>query len=283
MRKKYIRVADISLLNLTHTELMNFMERVLALLPLEAEEDAGPTDPKGAPKVGITGEQVRDAQDILREMNDLQMASKMKAETKPKKEADRKRDALLAFIIDRVDKARFLPIEAEQKAAEHLYIVVKPYRGAGKLGYNRETETIKGLLLDLGKPENQDAVRALNLETYVDALHAANEEFDQLVKAGDVTRSVLNLTEKMDALRKSLIELYREMMEFASATNLLHETEESVYFVSGINALIQDVKANYNLRISKGKKKEGEEEQPEEKPDGDDKGDSGLEFVPVEK
>ena len=98
-----------------------------------------------------------------------------------------------------------------------------------------------------------------------------------------MTRSVLNLTEKMDALRKSLIELYREMMEFASATNLLHETEESVYFVSGINALIQDVKANYNLRISKGKKKEGEEEQPEEKPDGDDKGDSGLEFVPVEK
>lgn len=88
------------MLNLTHTELMNFMERVLALLPLEAEEDAGPTDPKGAPKVGITSEQVRDAQDILREMNDLQMASKMKAETKPKKEADRKRDALLAFIID---------------------------------------------------------------------------------------------------------------------------------------------------------------------------------------
>ena len=48
MRKKYIKVENISLPRLSHAEFINFMERFLALLPLEAEEAAEEGDPMGA-------------------------------------------------------------------------------------------------------------------------------------------------------------------------------------------------------------------------------------------
>lgn len=275
MRKKYIRVEEINLVRLANAEFMNFMERFLSLLPLEAEGEPESGE-MGAPKLSITAEQVTEAKGYLAQMNDLTRIPQMKAETKPKEEVDRKRDSLISLLFSRVKTSRSVPIEAESKAAEQLYIVISPYRGIGKLPYNQETEMIKGLLLDLRKLENSEAVRTLGLDAYVDELDNCNKQFEALVKTADMKNSELGFNEQMRDLRVAMTDLYREMTDYAFATNLLNETEESLYFMSGLNALIRDVESIYKQRLNSRKKKE------EEKP-ADEGGDSGLEFVPVEK
>lgn len=275
MRKKYIRVEEINLVRLANAEFMNFMERFLALLPLEAEGEPE-SGVMGAPKVGITAEMITEAKGYLAQMNDLTRIPQMKAETKPKEEVDRKRDSLISLLFSRVKTSRSVPIEAESKAAEQLYIVISPYRGIGKLPYNQETEMIKGLLLDLRKLENSEAVRTLGLDAYIDELDNCNKQFEALVKTADMKNSELGFNEQMRDLRVAMTDLYREMTDYAFATNLLNETEESLYFMSGLNALIHDVESIYKQRLNSRKKKE------EEKPAGEG-GDSGLEFVPVDK
>lgn len=275
MRKKYIRVEEINLVRLANAEFMNFMERFLALLPLEAEGEPE-SGVMGAPKVGITAEMITEAKGYLAQMNDLTRIPQMKAETKPKEEVDRKRDSLISLLFTRVKTSRSVPIEAESKAAEQLYIVISPYRGIGKLPYNQETEMIKGLLLDLRKLENSQAVRTLGLDAYVDELDNCNKQFEALVKTADMKNSELGFNEQMRDLRVAMTDLYHEMTDYAFATNLLNETEESLYFMSGLNALIHDVESIYKQRLNSRKKKE------EEKPAGEG-GDSGLEFVPVDK
>ena len=278
MRKEYIKVESINLAKLSHAEFINFMERFLALLPLEAEEAAEEGDPMGAPKVGITAEQVTEAKTYLSEMNDLNRETRVKAETKSKAEIDRQRDALWTAIVQRILTSRNVPIQAESAAAEKLYIVVKPYTGMNRLPNNQQTETVKGLLTDLNKPEMLDAITTLGLQNYIDELSACNEQYETLVKGADVARAAANLGNKSDALRRQLMDLYREMADFAFAANLLHETEESLYFLSGLNGLIRDVETAYNLR---DKAKHTSTTTPE-KPEDGDKGDSGLELVPVE-
>ncbi|CDE59852.1 putative uncharacterized protein [Parabacteroides sp. CAG:409] len=275
MRKKYIRVEEINLIRLANAEFMNFMERFLSLLPLEAEGEPESGE-MGAPKLSITAEQVTEAKGYLAQMNDLTRIPQMKAETKPKEEVDRKRDSLISLLFSRVKTSRSVPIEAESKAAEQLYIVISPYRGIGKLPYNQETEMIKGLLLDLRKLENSEAVRTLGLDAYVDELDNCNKQFEALVKTADMKNSELGFNEQMRDLRVAMTDLYREMTDYAFATNLLNETEESLYFMSGLNALIHDVESIYKQRLNSRKKKE------EEKPAGEGS-DSGLEFVPVDK
>ena len=130
----------------------------------------------------------------------------------------------------------------------------------------------------MNKPEIQDAITTLGLEDYIDELSTYNQQYEALVKGADVARAAANLGNKSDALRRQLMDLYREMADFAFATNLLHETEESLYFLSGLNGLIRDVETAYNLR---DKAKHTSTTTPE-KPEDGDKGDGGLEFVPVE-
>ena len=225
MRKKYIRVEEINLVRLANAEFMNFMERFLALLPLEAEGEPE-SGVMSAPKVGITAEMITEAKGYLAQMNDLTRIPQMKAETKPKEEVDRKRDSLISLLFSRVKTSRSVPIEAESKAAEQLYIVISPYRGIGKLPYNQETEMIKGLLLDLRKLENSEAVRTLGLDAYIDELDNCNKQFEALVKTADMKNSELGFNEQMRDLRVAMTDLYREMTDYAFATNLLNETEE---------------------------------------------------------
>lgn len=278
MRKNYIRVEEISLTRLSHAEFINFMQRLRALLPIEKDEESR----DAAPALAITADQVAELDGYLRTMSDLTRESQVKAETKPKKEIDRLRDSLIAYIIEQVSRSRSLPLEEESKAAEQLYIVVKPYYGVGKLPYNQETEVIKGFLMDMNKTENAAAVTTLGLEKYLDQLQSYNNQFEALVQGADESTTYLN--EKMRDVRVQVGELYREITDFAFASNLLNESEESLYFMAGLNSLILDVEAAYNRRGSNTSKEE--QSTTDETPGGNtsgEGGDSGLEFVPVDK
>lgn len=281
MRKNYIKVEEISLSRLSHAEFINFMQRLRALLPIVKDEESR----DAAPALAITADQVAELDGYLQTMNDLTRESQVKAETKPKKEIDRLRDSLISYIIEQVSRSRSLPLEEESKAAEQLYIVVKPYYGVGKLPYNQETEVIKGFLMDMNKTENTAAVTTLGLEKYLDQLQSYNNQFEALVKEADVKKASTYFSEKMRDVRVQASELYTEMADFAFASNLLNESEESLYFMAGLNALISSVKTAYNQRGSNTAKEDqpAADETPGGSTSGDGSGDSGLEFVPVEK
>lgn len=272
MRKNYIQVEDIGLLRLTNAEFISFMERFMALLPLEDDEEGG----RHAPKLGITAELVAEGKAFLTSMNDLTLQSQLKAETKPKKEIDRLRDRMLAYIIERIDFSRDALDVAVAAAAEKLYLVAKPYRGVGRLAYNQETVVIKGFLLDMNKTENLEAVTALGIEKDLDTLQTYNDQFEALVKEADVKSSSLAMNEKMRDLRVQMGDWYQEVTSLAFASNVLNESEESLSFLTGLNAIIQDVKTLYKQRIAQSKG--GQSETPES---GGEGGDGNLEFVPV--
>ena len=220
MRKNYIQVENMTFLRLSNAEFISFMERFMALLPLEDDEE------------GLT------------------LKSQLKAETKPKKEIDRLRDRMLAYIIERIDFSRDALDAAVAAAAEKLYLVAKPYRGAGRLAYNQETVVIKGFLLDMNKTENLDAVQALGIENDLDTLQTYNDQFEALVKEADVKSSSLDMSEKMRDLRVQMGDWYQEVTSLAFASNVLNESEESLSFLTGLNAVIQDVKTLYKQRIA---------------------------------
>ena len=69
--------------------------------------------------------------EFMASMNDLTLKSQLKAETKPKKEIDRLRDRMLAYIIERIDFSRDALDAAVAAAAEKLYLVAKPCTGLG--------------------------------------------------------------------------------------------------------------------------------------------------------
>lgn len=271
MRKNYIQVENMTFLRLSNAEFISFMERFMALLPLEDDEEGG----QHAPKLGITAELVAEGKAFLASMSDLTLKSQLKAETKPKKEIDRLRDRMLAYIIERIDFSRDALDAAVAAAAEKLYLVAKPYRGAGRLAYNQETVVIKGFLLDMNKTENLDAVQALGIENDLDTLQTYNDQFEALVKEADVKSSSLDMSEKMRDLRVQMGDWYQEVTSLAFASNVLNESEESLSFMTGLNAVIQDVKTLYKQRIAQ--LNSGKEETS--KPEGE--GDGNLEFVPV--
>ena len=275
MRKNYIQVENMTFLRLSNAEFISFMERFMALLPLEDDEEGG----QHAPKLAITSELVAEGKAFLASMNDLTLKSQLKAETKPKKEIDRLRDRMLAYIIERIDFSRDALDAAVAAAAEKLYLVAKPYRGAGRLAYNQETVVIKGFLLDMNKTENLDAVQALGIENDLDTLQTYNDQFEALVKEADVKSSSLDMSEKMRDLRVQMGDWYQDMVSLAFASNVLNESEESLSFLTGLNAVIQDVKTLYKQRIAQ--LNSGKEETSKPEGEGDDKGDGNLEFVPV--
>ena len=132
----------------------------------------------------------------------------------------------------------------------------------------------------MNKTENLDAVQALGIENDLDTLQAYNDQFEALVKEADVKSSSLDMSEKMRDLRVQMGDWYQEVTSLAFASNVLNESEESLSFLTGLNAVIQDVKTLYKQRIAQSKSSQEETSKPEG--EGDDKGDGNLEFVPVE-
>ena len=105
MRKNYIQVENMAFLRLSNAEFISFMERFMALLPLEDDEEGG----QHAPKLGITAELVAEGKAFLASMNDLTLKSQLKAETKPKKETRRPRRGCRCCCREALPRGEALP------------------------------------------------------------------------------------------------------------------------------------------------------------------------------
>lgn len=223
---------------LNNSEYQNFMRRFLSLIP--ASEGASP--------VNIPPENVAEMDALLGKMTELNRESRAWETTPEKKEADRERSSVAAYILGRVLKSGSLLLDAERAAGRALKNTINPYKGVGRLPINQKTEVIKGLVMDLRKEELQGAVETLGLKPYLDELERQNLRFEALVAQESETRSEMSLGENNVAIRAQINVLYTKCIMLANATQVLAPSAESEAFIRDVNSLVEEVRIAYNLR-----------------------------------
>ncbi len=235
---------------LNNSEYQNFMSRFLKLIPMEETEISdGDISYRGTKSsVNIPNDIIATMESLLEKLTDLNKKSRALETTADRAETDRARDAVAAFILNRVLKSSSWLLEAERAAGKKLYNTITPYKGVGRLPANQETEVLKGMLLDLRKAEFSEAVTTLGLTTYLDELERLNTLFESLVSKESATRSADSVNDDSKALRLQFDELYADSVILANATQVLAPTTASKTFVRDVNSLIDEVRIAYNRR-----------------------------------
>ena len=241
---------DVSVLN--NSEYQNFMSRFLKLIPMEETEVTNPdtdiTYRITKSSVNISDDIIASMKSLLEKLTDLNKKSRALETTADRAETDRARDAVAAYILNRVLKSSSWLLEAERAAGKKLYNTITPYKGVGRLPANQETEVLKGMLLDLRKEEFSEAVTTLGLTSYLNELERLNTLFEDLVAKESATRSADSVNDDSKALRLQLDELYADSVILANATQALAPTTASETFVRDVNSLIDEVRLAYNRR-----------------------------------
>lgn len=241
---------DVSVLN--NSEYQNFMSRFLKLIPMEETEVTNPdtdiTYRITKSSVNISDDIIATMKSLLEKLTDLNKKSRALETTADRAETDRARDAVAAYILNRVLKSSSWLLEAERAAGKKLYNTITPYKGVGRLPANQETEVLKGMLLDLRKAEFSEAVTTLGLTSYLNELERLNTLFEDLVAKESATRSADSVNDDSKALRLQLDELYADSVILANATQALAPTTASETFVRDVNSLIDEVRLAYNRR-----------------------------------
>ena len=132
---------------------------------------------------------------------------------------------------------------------------MKAYVGIASLPVSQETAAIKGMLLDLRKPEFAEAVTTLGLTAYMNELERLNNLYEELVAKRSTARSAKSIGTDSRTVRQEMNSLYEDMNDLAFASNLLNGTDETAAFIRSVNTLIAETRTARNQR---GNKKKGE-------------------------
>ena len=223
---------------LNNSEYQNFMRRFIALIPTS----------EGASPVNIPSEIVAEMEALLEKMTDLIRESRAQETTPERKEVDRGRSSVAAYILERVLKRGSLLGEKERAASRALKNTVTPYKGIGRLPINQKTEVIKSLVMDLKKEEFKESVDALGLRAYLDELERQNLRYEALVSQESETRAEMSLSGNNVSIRAQINTLYTKCIMLANATQVLTPSTESEAFIRDVNSLVEEVRTSYNLR-----------------------------------
>ena len=203
-------------------------------------------------------------------------------------EEEAERDRLLSMLFFLVANALASSKAATKAAAQRLDVVLRPYKGIQNQADDAETALIKGLLGDLRKEENTEAVTALNLEPTLSSLETTNNAFDQ-AKNRRAEENAMDEGEKTVEVRKKTDSMYQDICTLVYASALM-ATEEGdkefcVSIINEMNRVIANYKTSYKQSLAqkeaRKKKEEGDTTgESDQNPEGGEGGD--LEFVPVD-
>ena len=203
-------------------------------------------------------------------------------------EEEAERDRLLSMLFFLVANALASSKAATKAAAQRLDVVLRPYKGIQNQADDAETALIKGLLGDLRKEENTEAVTALNLEPTLASLETTNNAFDQ-AKNRRAEENAMDEGETTVEVRKKTDSMYQDICTLVYASALM-ATEEGdkelcVSIINEMNRVIANYKTSYKQsqaqKEARKKKEEGDTTGGDnQNPEGGESGD--LEFVPVD-
>lgn len=258
------RIKEARLYSYNNAEYLNFLRRFRSRMPLrkdDEEERPGELsvladEPMGAPDLGISTGQVAEMDSYLEQLTELNNQSRISQETASRVETDTQRDRVAVYILNRINGASALPLQSERDAGIFLANIVKPYTGISRLAFNQETETIKGLLVDLRKTENKNAVDVLGLTPYMDELERLNNRFEALTEQRTTTQ-INNAIDNSKIVRAKADALYEDMTDLAFAWCLAHPSEAALNFIRDVNALIDEAQASLHQRKPSGKPEGG--------------------------
>ena len=288
----YTKVDIINLARLNNAEYLTFMNHVVDLA--RGEESDEPETPEtvslaaaeGAPELGLSEELLGGIEAELLDLSDNVDESTAAEETEEMETHEKNRDSLAAYILTRVQRAGSLPLEAERLAGKALYRTLKPYTGVTLLPVAQETAKLRGLLLDLRKPEAAPHVTTLGLDTYVTELEKENEAYDRLWQKRAKARAA-NKKESGASIRARVDEMYDDLVMLAQSYNVVQPTERSATFVRELNQYIAETVTANKLRKTSGSSKPSGTTDPEptdpEQPGGTDPDEgTDLPFEPVD-
>lgn len=203
-------------------------------------------------------------------------------------EEEAERDRLLSMLFFLVANALASSKSATKAAAQRLDVVLRPYKGIQNQADDAETALIRGLLGDLRKEENTEAVTALNLEPTLTSLETTNNAFDQ-AKNKRAEENSTGETETTVEVRKKTDSMYQDICTLVYASALMATGDEDrefcVSIINEMNRVIANYKTSYKQsqaqKEARKKKEEGDTTGgSDQNPEGGEGGD--LEFVPVE-
>ena len=247
------KIDSIGLGKLNNAEYTNFAERTAQLV-----QTATPV------ALGLTQAQYEAYAKNIKLMTDIVAQSRISDETADIAQLDKECDDLIVYFNATIKTTMKSPLTDQRTAATHLYNVTKPYIGIQNLAQGQQIQQTRGLLTDLGKEENTDAIDTLGLGPVIQQLRQKNNQYANLVN----TRSAAQAASKLDAGKTVRLEMdvqYDEIVTLAFVTSISAPTAVTDTFVTNMNKLIADTNAAYNQRVGlrEANKKKKNEETPE--------------------
>lgn len=128
----------------------------------------------------ITEELMDEWQEYILIEKELSRESTAAEETESLDDAEVERDGFITYTFETIRAKESSPFPEESEPAKVLIKVVNMYNGLQKESVEEETLHIEGMLADLKKPENAEAVTALGLDRAVEGIETSNEKYKAL-------------------------------------------------------------------------------------------------------
>ena len=241
--QKVEKIKEIGLTKLNNPEYTNYMSRFANEIKVAT--------PQG---IGITDDHLASLEANILKMNDLVAQSRISNDTQRLADLDNERDAIIVYIKAEIENKRKSPLANIKQAGIELYNATHNYIGIQKSPNQQETQQIKGLLLDLAKPQNAPNATTLGLDDVIRQLEKVNTEYE----TGINDRSHEKLTTSIDnsnLVRSENDGLYEYIVAIACATHLISPTEQTKTFVAQTNIIIDETRTLYHQRKAHPKAK----------------------------
>lgn len=208
-------------------------------------------------QINITAQDMKEYKTLIDIEIDINKETTASDETKRLAVVDNLRDDILSYIFGVIRAARKSPVEDQRAAAERLNIsILKTYNGLQQEGLDEETIHIIGLITDLRKDTIFADMQKLGLNTMIDKLEQANEEFRRIRAERSMAQIVRKLPTAKE-IRPQTDNIYEKICSYIIASHLLstdNDVCESIEnLVVRMNKFISEIKT-----VSKqtGKKKQ---------------------------
>lgn len=176
------------------------------------------------------------------------------------KEADKKRDDMLAVINGVINAHQYTHIEAKRTAQMHLASAYAPYRNIRGHEYSRQTAEVDGLIAALATDEMAPYLQALSLVDELAALSSANaqfaNEFDRKVAEMSARRPAKDIS--TEEARAESDRLYADIVAIINAYALIQPSEAITATVASLTGLV-DTYRLVAANTGKSKKEESTE------------------------
>ena len=234
----YTKISDLNIAKLNNAEYTFFMQRVADLVAAATPE-----------KLGLTTALTDAFRANIDRLTDIVAQSRVSDETAQIADTDRTADDLIVYLMAAFRTGKSSPITAQRTAATTLYNATRPYIGCQKLPQGQQIQAMRGLLVDLAKPDLAAHVKTLTLEPVVARLAEVTSAYAALIDARAASQSANHL-DAAKTVRTETDPQYDEIATRAFATSVVTPTADTAAFVTALNKLIADTDAAYTQRIA---------------------------------